>query len=89
MPTFQITLSEPQQQFIQRRVAELGLDSTDQYFDQLLKEDWEKKRDEYYLKKCQEGIASGQVIPITPGYWEELKARTRQRHESRQKKEAM
>ena len=43
MPTSQVVLPEPLQQFVQRRVVELGLAHSDQYFEQLLEEDRRKK----------------------------------------------
>ena len=72
MPTFQIMLSEPLQQFVLGRVAELGLDRPDQYFEQLLEEERQRRLDEYYMKKCREGLASGPLIPITPGFWDDI-----------------
>jgi hypothetical protein len=72
MSTIQITLSEPLQRFVVKQVAELGLDQPDQYIEQLLEEERRKKRDEYYMEKCQEGLASGATIPITPGFWDEI-----------------
>ena len=46
MPTIQISLPEPLRQFVQSRVVELGLDHSDQYFEQLLEEERRKKIDE-------------------------------------------
>ena len=72
MPTLQITLPEPLQQFVQGRVAELGLDRPDQYFEQLLEEEQRRKLDEYYMEKVQEGLESGPPTRITPGFWDEI-----------------
>ena len=72
MTTFQITLPEPLRQFALERVAELGLDSPDQYFEQLLEEDRLRIRDEYYMEKVQEALASGPLIPVTPGFWDTI-----------------
>ena len=72
MPTIQITLPETLQRFVQHRVAELGLDQPDQYIEQLLEEVRCRKRDEYYMEKCREGLASGLPIQVTPGYWDDL-----------------
>jgi len=89
MSTLQINLSEPLQQFVAGRVAELGLDRADQYFEQLLEEERQKRLEEYYYEKCLEGLASGPPIPITPDFWDEIKRGILQRYEDRRKKEAM
>ena len=68
----QITLSEPLQRFVVKQTAELGLDQPDQYIEQLVEEERRKKRDEYYMEKCREGLASGATIPITSGFWDEI-----------------
>jgi hypothetical protein len=87
MQTIQITLSEPSQRFVQGRVAELGLDRPDQYFEQLLEEERHRKLEEYYLEKCREGLASGTPIRVTEenreAFWNEIREEIRQRHESR------
>ena len=85
MSTLQINLSEPLQQFVARQVTELGLDRADQYFEQLLEEERQKRLEEYYLKECQKGLASGATIPITPGFWEELADEIEQRLERNRK----
>ena len=72
MPTLQITLSEPLQQFVLSRVAELGLDGPDQYFEKLIREDRQRKLEDYYMEKVNEGLASGQPIRVTPGFWDNI-----------------
>jgi len=65
MPTLQITLPEPQHKYVMNRVAELGLDGPDQYFEKLLKEERQRKLEDYYMEKVNEGLASGPPIRIT------------------------
>ena len=89
MSTLQINLSEPLQRFVAGRVAELGFDRADQYFEQLIEEERQKRLEEYYYEKCLEGLASGPSIPITPDFWDEIKRGILQRYEDRRKKEAM
>ena len=72
MPTMQITLSEPLQQFVLGRVAELGLECPDQYFEQLLEEEQRRKRDDLIVEKVREGLASGPPIPVSPGFWDAI-----------------
>jgi len=92
MPTFQITLQEPLQQFVQNRVAELGLDHSDQYFEQLLEEERRKKIDEYYMEKVREGLESGPPIRVTEenrnAFWNGIKEEIRQRHDNRRQKKS-
>ena len=68
----QITLPEPLEQFVQSRVTELGLDQPDQYIEQLLKEEKQRRLEEYYMKEVQKGLDSGPPIRVTPGFWDDL-----------------
>ena len=92
MTTLQINLSEPLQRFVAGRVAELGLDRADQYFEQLLEEERKKRLDEYYMEKIREGLASGPGILITPenseAYWNGIADRVEQRLLERKRKES-
>ena len=92
MSTFQIYISEPLQQFVAGRVAELGLDRADQYFEQLLEEERQKRLEEYYIEKCREGLASGPGIRITPenreAFWNGIADKIEQRLLERNRKEA-
>ncbi|MDR0328191.1 MAG: hypothetical protein LBI05_07855 [Planctomycetaceae bacterium] len=93
MPTLQIMLSEPLQQFVLGQVAELGLDCPDRYFEQLLEDERRKRLDEYYMEKVREGLASGQPHRITEenrdAFWNGIKEKMCQRHESQCKKETV
>ena len=72
MSTIQITLPEPLQRFVQGRVAELGLDQPDKYIEQLLEEEQRRRLEEYYMEECRKGLESGPLIPVTPGFWDDL-----------------
>ena len=72
MPTLQITLPEPLQKFVMNRIAELGFDCPDQYFEKLLEEERQRKLEDYYMEKVNEGLASGPPIRVTPGFWDNL-----------------
>jgi len=91
MSTIQITLPEPLQQFVQGRVAELGLDQPDQYFEQLLEEEQRRRIEEYYMEECRKGLESGPPIRVTEenreAFWNGIKEEIRHRHESHRKKE--
>jgi hypothetical protein len=83
----QIMLSEPSQRFVMGRVAELGLDHPEQYVEQLLEEEKQRRLDEYYMEKISEGLASGSPIRVTEenreAFWNGIKEEIRQRHENR------
>ena len=83
MPTLQVTLPEPLWQFVQSRVVELGLDHSDQYFEQLLEEERRKKIDEYYMEKVREGLESGPPIRVTPGFWDAIADKVEQENRRR------
>jgi len=87
----QITLPEPLQQFVQGRVAELGLDQPDQYIERLLEEEQHRRLEEYYMEECRKGLESGPSIRITEenreAFWNGIKEEIFQKHESRRKKE--
>jgi len=91
MQTFQITLPEPLQQFVQGRIAELGLDQPDQYFEQLIEEEQRRRLDEYYMEEVRKGLESGPPIRVTEenreAFWNGIKEEIFQKHESRHKKE--
>jgi len=91
MSTKQITLPEPLQQFVQGRVAELGLDQPDQYIERLLEEEQHRRLEEYYMEECRKGLESGPSIRITEenreAFWNGIKEEIFQKHESRRKKE--
>jgi len=93
MSTLQINLSEPLQQFVAGRIAELGFDRADQYFEQLLEVERKKRLEEYYYEKCLEGLASGSGTRITDenreAYWNGIKEGIMRRLEERRKKESV
>lgn len=62
MPTLQITLSEPLQQFVMGEVDELGLEHPDQYFEKLLKEEQRRRFDNFCMEKIQEAIDQDEWI---------------------------
>ena len=82
MTTFQITLPEPLRQFALGRVAELGLDSPDQYFEQLLEEDRLRKRDEFYMEKVREAIEQDEWV-TEDQFWNQIDENTRTRRKAR------
>ena len=72
MPTLQITLPEPLQQFVQGRVAELGLDRPDQYFEQLLEEERLRLPWGGYEKMVGEALDADRWTSVPEGKWNEF-----------------
>ncbi|MDR0337537.1 MAG: hypothetical protein LBI18_10650, partial [Planctomycetaceae bacterium] len=62
MSTINLKLPESLQNFVNHQVAELGLSAPDKYFEKLVEEEQKRKIDEYYYKKCQEALESGEPI---------------------------
>jgi methionyl-tRNA synthetase len=83
MLTFQITLSEPLQQFVLDEVAELGLDRPDQYIEQLLEEVQSRKFDNYCMEKVQEAIDQNEWI-AEKEFWKLVDEDTQTRRKARQ-----
>jgi len=83
MPTIQITLPEPLQRFVLGRVAELGLDRPDQYFEQLLEEEQRRNFDDYCMEKIQEVIDRDEWI-AEEEFWKRVDEETQTRRNIRQ-----
>ena len=82
MPTIQITLAEPLQQFVLGKVAELGLDQPDQYFERLLEEEQRRTFDDYCMEKVQKAIDRDEWI-AEKEFWSLVDEDTRERRNAR------
>ena len=82
MPTLQITLSEPMQQFVLGKVAELGLDRPDQYVEKLLEEEQHRWFDDYCMEKVQKAIDRDEWI-AEDEFWQQVDENTRTRRNVR------
>lgn len=84
MSTINLQLSESLQNFVNHQVTELGLSAPEQYVEKLVEEEQKRQLDEYYYKKCQEALASGEPIRITDKnreeFWNNIKADIRQQY---------
>ena len=85
MSTVQITIPEPLQQFVISRIAELGLDCPEQYFEKLLEADQHRKIDDYYMKKVREAIDHDEWV-VADEFWKQIDENTRSRRNSRKAK---
>ena len=82
MSTIQIILSEPLQQFVQGRVAELGLDRPDQYVEKLIEEAQRNTFDDYCMEKVQVAIDRDEWI-AEDEFWKQVDADTQTRRNAR------
>ena len=82
MPTLQITIPEPLQQFVFHRVAELGFDCPDQYFEKLLEEDHRRKLDDFYADKVREAIDHDEWV-AEEDFWKRIDENTLSRRNAR------
>jgi len=82
MMTFQITLPESLQRFVQGKVSELGLDRPDQYIERLLAEEQHRTFDDYCMEKVQEAIDRDEWI-AEEDFWKQVDSDTRQRRNVR------
>ena len=83
MATFTITLSEPLQRYLERKLADSGCRSESEYVQELLEAEqreeealdaWERLR-----QKVEEGLASGPPLPATDELWSDLRAELAER----------
>ena len=82
MPTIQITLPAQLQRFVQGKVAELGLDHPDQYFERLLEEEQDRTFDDYCMGKVQKAIDRNEWI-AEEDFWKQVDEDTRLRRNAR------
>ncbi|MDR0336204.1 MAG: hypothetical protein LBI18_03840, partial [Planctomycetaceae bacterium] len=68
------------------------LSAPDKYFEKLVEEEQKRKIDEYYYKKCQEALESGEPIRITDEnreeFWNSIKEGITQRYWKRYGKDS-
>ena len=78
MATFTITLPEPLQKFLERKLADSGYRSESDYMQALLeaerREEEELEAWEGLGQKVEEGLASGPPIPATDELWRDFRA---------------
>jgi antitoxin ParD1/3/4 len=83
MTTVTISLPESLKQFVDSQVANKGYGDVSDYFSTLLREAQEKERDARLEVLLQEGLASGDPIPMDENFWTDLKAEAIRRVEAR------
>lgn len=78
MATFTVTLPDPLQKFLERKLADSGYRNESEYMQALLEakriEEAELEAWEGLREKVEEGLASGPPIPATEKFWSDLRA---------------
>jgi antitoxin ParD1/3/4 len=77
MTTVTISLPESLKEFIDRQLATKGYGNVSEYFRSLLREAQKEEEDARLQALLLEGLASGKDIPMTRGFWKDLKMEAR------------
>jgi antitoxin ParD1/3/4 len=77
MTTVTISLPESLRAFIDHQLATKGYGNVSEYFRSLLREAQKEEEDGRLEVLLLEGLASGDDVPATPGFWKDLKAEAR------------
>ena len=88
MTTVTISLPESLKAFIDRQLATKGYGNVSEYFRSLLRDAQKEEEDARLEALLLEGLAGGDDIPMTPGFWKDLKAKARDiaaKHKARKK----
>ena len=88
MTTVTISLPESLKAFIDRQLATKGYGNVSEYFRSLLRDAQKEEEDARLEALLLEGLAGGDDIPMTPGFWKDLKAEARDiaaKHKARKK----
>ena len=80
-----ISLPETLREFVDERVAEGSFANASDYVRALIRDDRVKRAQASLEAKLLEGLASGPPIEATDAYWEDLKARVRNRTAKRKR----
>jgi antitoxin ParD1/3/4 len=77
MTTVTISLPESLKAFIDRQLATKGYGNVSEYFRSLLRDARKEEEDARLEALLLEGLAGGADIPMTPEFWQDLKAGAR------------
>ena len=73
MDTMNVALPEAMKLFVQERVSEGGYSSASEYIRSLIRSDQKRTSEERIDALLLDGLASGEPVAVTPGYWEAKK----------------
>jgi antitoxin ParD1/3/4 len=77
MTTVTISLPESSKAFVDRQLATKGYGNLSEYFRSLLRDAQQAEEDARLEALLLEALAGGKDIPLTRGFWKELKVEAR------------
>jgi antitoxin ParD1/3/4 len=80
MQNITIALSEPLKTFVDTQAAQRGFSTASAFIEELVKEAQERESFQRVETLLQEGIDSGEPMPVTDADWQEIRDRVRQYH---------
>ena len=89
MTTVTISLPDSLKEFVDTQVATKGYGNVSEYFRSLLREAQQNEADAWLEALLLEGLASGDPIPVTKEFWDNLRVRTEkivEKHSARKTK---
>jgi antitoxin ParD1/3/4 len=83
MTNVNISLPETLKQYIEEQVANGGYGTTSEYVRELIREDKRRKAQGELEALLLEGLESGDAVPVTPEFWNDLWSRVDSRKKAR------
>ena len=75
MTNMNVSLPETLKTYIEEQVTDGGYGTTSEYLRELIREDKKRKARERLESLLLEGLESGDAVPVTPEFWQNLWAR--------------
>jgi antitoxin ParD1/3/4 len=82
VPTLNISLPDPLQQFVEEQVASMGYSNVSEYMRDLVSADQKRKAKEQLEQMMLESLQSGEAAAVTTEMWADLKQHLRDRSKS-------
>lgn len=86
MTTLNISLPEAMKKFVEAEVAQGGYGTASEYVRELVREAQKRKAHARFEALIEEGLNSGEPLPVTDESWDELKTRVMARIAKRKSK---
>ena len=84
MATMNISLPDALKGFVESEVSDGGYSTASEYFRELLRDAQKRKAEAKLEKLLLEGLESGEGVPVTPEWWENLRRELVERHRKRE-----